>query len=77
MKFFEVFNIDLEKDKYDELSSAEVNSVNKVLHGGFVRVQISSSRMIPLVTLRAAEEAIRRQLLKNCIEVKLEIISDT
>lgn len=76
MKFFEVFPIDIEPMARQALAEADVDSVNKVLHGGFLRVHINSSHVIPVNALRAAEEAVKHQLLEGLLEVRIENISD-
>ncbi|MBQ9030299.1 MAG: PolC-type DNA polymerase III [Parasporobacterium sp.] len=76
MKFFEVFPVNVNQDTYEVLSGAEVESVNKVLHGGFLRVRIRCSRIIPVSLIHAAEDAVKTQLLKGMIEIRIENISD-
>ena len=76
MKFFEVFHIAADQEMKDTFASVEVESVNRVLHGGFIRIRINSSRIIPVHLLRQAEEAVSRQLLKGMIDVRIENISD-
>ena len=76
MKFFEVFNINIDKESYDMLSSADVNSVNKVIIGTFIRVQITSRQAITPAVLQIAQDAIKNQLLGGMINVKIENISE-
>ena len=76
MRFFEVFPVQIEKEAREILEGAEVEGVNKVLHGGFIRVRINCSRIISAAVLREAEEAVRMQLLKGAVNVRIENTSE-
>ena len=46
MNFFEVFKINTDEDVYNALKGADVESVNKVINGGFIRVKIKPDRNV-------------------------------
>ena len=76
MRFFEVFTINVDPEVRNALENAEVDSVNRVLHGGFLRIKINSQHSIAVTALRSAEEAVKLQLLEGMVDVHIENISD-
>ncbi|MCF0230211.1 MAG: PHP domain-containing protein, partial [Parasporobacterium sp.] len=76
MKFFEVFKINTDPITFQTLADAEVESVNRVISGSFLRVNVRSFHTIPLTVLHTAEAAVRTQLLGGIINVKIENICD-
>ena len=76
MKFFDVLPIEVDPEIKKIFASVDVESVNRVVHGGFVRIRINSSHSIPTASIRIAEEAVKQQLLKGLIDTKIENISE-
>ncbi len=76
MKFFEVFKINVDNEIYSLLKDAEVESVTRVLSGGFLRIRINCSRVISPMQIRNVEDDITKQLLNGLVSVRIENICD-
>ena len=76
MKFFEVFKINVDNEINTILKDAEVESVTRVLSGGFLRIRINCSRIISPMQLRMVEDNITKQLLNGLVNVRIENICD-
>ncbi|MBR2755221.1 MAG: PolC-type DNA polymerase III, partial [Lachnospiraceae bacterium] len=73
MKFFEVFTtLSVSEELFSLFAGLEVISVTQVKTGNYLRIRLRDGHPIGSVPIRQMEEAIRRQVLKEMMSVRIE-----
>ena len=73
MKFFEVFKtLSVSEELFSLFAGLEVISVTQVKTGNYLRIRLRDGHPLGSAPIRQMEEAIRRQVLKEMMSVRIE-----
>ena len=71
--FFDVFKgINIAPEMLEVIEKLNIEQINKVTNGGFIRIRTTSKENIPEEAIIYAQNAVSRQVLKGMIRVEIE-----